>query len=1428
MNKKPLLFVVIFFALTYFASADLTMNETFENNSLDGWSGGSIESTNPIRGSYSYKHPADGVFYNKSIGMRTNNTFNVSFKFRQDITASGCNRFGITNEWYMPDALPHIENNYIGFAMSNANECASGGDATTLWAQDASGSVNSGQTCAEATTGAGCNMTIEINATDSGNTADTVWRFYLNNNVTASVWYTTKGVMPVRKANAFAIRASTSNSLWFDDLTAYNASSVAPPNPSPNVNFTAPTISNNTNTTFPFMWANVTASDETLLSLINITLFRGITLVNSTSSSTSPLYINFSNLDIDGNYSLNATAKDDTGNQNVTETRIIRLDRQAPNLGFAFPTPANGTYIGFSIFVNASFNDSTTGINEVNISLFNSTQHLINSTLGRDTNSFATNFSNLVDGTYYFNVTVNDFVLNTNRTITYNVTLDNIAPNVDFVAPSSINDTNTTITGIWANITASDARNVSLINITLFRGIILVNSTSSYTSPIYANFSVDNQPDGNYSLNATATDILRQNVTSTRIIRIDRQAPNLGFASPTLNNGTYNRKSLVINASFNDSTTGINEINISLYNGSFHIINSTLGRDTNSLYINFSNLVDGIYYYNVTATDFALNKNITTTYNVTLAAPSIKLYLDGLDSDRKYEYYTLANITANFTSCTDCVVCVDIDDSINNISSSLGSKNYVCGANSVSFLYNISILRVNKLNDSTLFRIITNSSRYAYIDLDNRTIISSFSFNLTGIVNTSYPKNVHIDLNADNVSEVVLLGELRGEQLYVNEFTSDGIVGTIFNITRNTAGTKTIFMNISTNGFNRTTHPVINLTFRLDGFDIDKNIEFHTTRNFTNYNNKEGTFGSNISTVSAIYDFEDNLTTGWSGNNLTVLSQGDDNYLQMSSKDSSGEYSCGRGVTIYTENSTIFDLRNTSAFTTKLEFHHAYSCTNGNSIGLSNSLYLSDGVTDILLWEFTSASSCGGGDSSSLTKSINLSGNTTGNIIKIYEAGTLYSSPSLSPLSKTARHQLKFRTESSQTTGGGTCRMDWNLYNLNMTGVSLSMLNSNYSANLDYNYTTDSLNLSIENIQRAALTAEVFIPDSTAIRYYLSNNNGTNWEEVTNGVPHAFTSTGRNISARFTINSSRFNATPVVYNYKVDINPAQVSNLAVDVGAFGVNHFNTSGTLNGSTSPKIFNKESNRTNLYVDTNCANKTTCNVPITLSFSSPGIVQLSNFNLTLSVNPVSVQKHRFRFLEPLYSMELFFSNFTLGSLNLSDLRLDYLGSKNITFFAHQQDDSLVNDTNVMRVRYSHFNLSLPVNVSFWEVFPKNKDENNVSPFGQTNTSAIWNLSALVGAYDDPFDIYVKTNETLNSCLQIEFRNNTNFTQPSGIYLNTSSQLICTSVANNTGSCVSWNFVSLNNCSNFFLPYFDFQAICLNCTKTQNWSEHVFTITE
>lgn len=46
------------------------------------------------------------------------------------------------------------------------------------------------------------------------------------------------------------------------------------------------------------------------------------------------------------------------------------------------------------------------------------------------------------------------------------------------------------------------------------------------------------------------------------------------------------------------------------------------------------------------------------------------------------------------------------------------------------------------------------------------------------------------------------------------------------------------------------------------------------------------------------------------------------------------------------------------------------------------------------------------------------------------------------------------------------------------------------------------------NIQTAILTASVYIPTNGSIYYYLSNNNGTNFEAVNPGSIYTFTTTG--------------------------------------------------------------------------------------------------------------------------------------------------------------------------------------------------------------------------------------------------------------------------------------------------------------------------------
>ncbi|MFH2028404.1 MAG: right-handed parallel beta-helix repeat-containing protein [Nanoarchaeota archaeon] len=95
----------------------------------------------------------------------------------------------------------------------------------------------------------------------------------------------------------------------------------------PDINFTAPTTAAGTYTQ-TFITVNVTATDDFAIDTINITLWNAAGYVNSTNSSVSPLFINFTGLSY-GTYYLNATVNDTSGNINTTETRTIILQAAA-------------------------------------------------------------------------------------------------------------------------------------------------------------------------------------------------------------------------------------------------------------------------------------------------------------------------------------------------------------------------------------------------------------------------------------------------------------------------------------------------------------------------------------------------------------------------------------------------------------------------------------------------------------------------------------------------------------------------------------------------------------------------------------------------------------------------------------------------------------------------------------------------------------------------------------------------------------------------------------------------------------------------------------------------------------------------------------------------------------------------------------------
>ena len=102
----------------------------------------------------------------------------------------------------------------------------------------------------------------------------------------------------------------------------------------PTIQFVSSTTSSGNYSNMTYIWANVTANDTNQLSNITIYLYNSTSLVNKTIASSSPLFLNFTNLP-DGTYYLNATANDTKNNTNQTETRTIILDTTAPSITFS-------------------------------------------------------------------------------------------------------------------------------------------------------------------------------------------------------------------------------------------------------------------------------------------------------------------------------------------------------------------------------------------------------------------------------------------------------------------------------------------------------------------------------------------------------------------------------------------------------------------------------------------------------------------------------------------------------------------------------------------------------------------------------------------------------------------------------------------------------------------------------------------------------------------------------------------------------------------------------------------------------------------------------------------------------------------------------------------------------------------------------------
>ncbi len=413
-----------------------------------------------------------------------------------------------------------------------------------------------------------------------------------------------------------------SDNCYIDDINISGFSAGAGDTTPPVVNLQSP--ANGTSITNSVIFFKADFSDNVNVSNATLHIWNSTSLVgtNFTALGNSSISTNLSfNLPREGTYFWNYLAYDNSTNSAFNSTNFTLIysipDTNPPNVTNLIPT-ANSNFSIEQIIEIASDVVDNKGISEVkaNVTFPNGTINQITlnivGTGPKYNNSFT--IPSLI-GRYNITFIANDTSNNKNDTEkTFFNTQDAISPLINFVFPTEINGANLSQSFIRYNATANDT-NLQTIIIRIYNSTgNLINSSSSVTSPLQGNFS--DLTDGIYKINATANDTSgNSNSTETRTIILDSTFPKISYGSGTENDGVgVSRNWIYVNV----TVTETNEANIT-----FRLFNSTTNVNTTTFTtpartINWTNLQDGTYKFNVTVYDSAGNINSTETRIITL------------------------------------------------------------------------------------------------------------------------------------------------------------------------------------------------------------------------------------------------------------------------------------------------------------------------------------------------------------------------------------------------------------------------------------------------------------------------------------------------------------------------------------------------------------------------------------------------------------------------------------------------------------------------------------------------------------------------------------------------------------------------------------------------------------------------------------------
>ncbi|MBR9704689.1 hypothetical protein GOV12_04705, partial [Candidatus Pacearchaeota archaeon] len=567
------------------------------------------------------------------------------------------------------------------------------------------------------------------------------------------------GTRAQAKSQAHMISGSGSQTWSFDVLffnVSYTAADITPPV----VTIDSPTNGNSYGVSDLPLYFNVTLNEN---GSCLYSLDSGNTNLTMTTSGGSlyGLVFNATNLSIDdGNYTFKALCNDTAGKRNDSQSADFSYDETAPSMSYTVPSESTGVYRNRNyILVNVSANDSLTGLNNITIRFYNTSDNLLYINITGES-PFYVNYSNLLDGVYYYNSSSNDSVGNIQNLETRNITLDTTYPKILYEPQTNPNGKSIRGNSIYVNVTVNETNEV---NITY----LLYNITGQVFKNTFTNGQRDVNwtplIDGNYSYNVTIVDIVDLvNATETRLVILDNVKPLLIVNDPSFNGVNLSGTSVLFNITLNEYG---GDVYYSLDNGG---TNNSMSSSDNLTYTATNSSIDDLQYtVNFYLNDSAGNRNdsVSQKFGIDNVIPGIVI------TNPTPINYTIDQIDINFSTSDDnsgidsCWYSVDFGNTNTSIDNCLNTSITSPQGSVVLIVYTNDTAGNINFTENVSFYV---DSVYPDIEYDSNTRPNASSFENPWIyVNVTVVEN-----NFSNITYMLFNETSGGTEVNITTYTS--------------------------------------------------------------------------------------------------------------------------------------------------------------------------------------------------------------------------------------------------------------------------------------------------------------------------------------------------------------------------------------------------------------------------------------------------------------------------------------------------------------------------------------------------------------------------------------------------------------------------------------------------------------------------------